>query len=251
MTNENANLFVSIAKVMADVRSLPKNGHNKQSNYDYVSSDDALEAIGKAMAKHGVVVIPSMSNYETYTDGKMTRAKAEFDMHICASDGSAFVSRWIAEGIDYGNPDKALTKAMTYATKTFLLKLFVVGAGGEDTDSESAPTGNTQPAQRTNGKPAAQQKPAAQTTKPQEKEDPIERSRKAFHASGVELFGEAWDEARPLIVERYTSNQTKDTRTSSNDLTSTELDEITGTFKKSASSWKKWIEETIAAKVTA
>ena len=158
MTNEHANLFAAIVKVMADVRSLPKNGHNKQNSYDYVTSDDALESIGKAMAKHGVVVIPSMTNYETMTDGKMTRAKASFDMHICGTDGAVFTSPWIAEGIDYGNPDKALTKAMTYATKTFLLKLFVVGAGGDDPDGESAV------AEKTTEKPT--QKPKKATTEP-------------------------------------------------------------------------------------
>ena len=126
----SGKLFARIAQVMGKVRSLPKDGYNKQNAYNYVSSDTALDAIGRAMAEFGVVVIPSMVHYDTVTDGKMTRAKAEFDMHICGAEGDVFTSRWTSEGIDYGNPDKALTKAITYATKTFLLKLFVVGAGG-------------------------------------------------------------------------------------------------------------------------
>ena len=135
----SGKLFARIAQVMGKVRSLPKDGYNKQNGYNYVSNDTALEAIGKHMAEFGVVVIPSMVHYDTVTAGKMTRAKAEFDMHVCGADGDVFTARWTAEGIDYGNPDKALTKAITYATKTFLIKLFVVGAGGEDPDAESAP----------------------------------------------------------------------------------------------------------------
>lgn len=234
MTNEHATLFSCIAKVMADVRSLPKNGYNKQNSYDYVTSDDALEAIGKAMAKHGVVVIPSMTNYETITDGKMTRAKASFDMNIGCSDGSMFTSHWIAEGIDYGNPDKALTKAMTYATKTFLLKLFVVGAGGDDPDGESTET----------EKPT--QKPKKETP-----EQATERARKHFHAAGVDLFGDMWDTARPLVIDRYCHGKTpKNMRTSSNDLAVSELDEIAGTFKTAGKGWKTWLEETMSSKQT-
>jgi len=166
MTVENSGLFAAIAKVMGSVRSLPKDGFNKQSQYKYVSSDTALDHIGKAMAEHGVIVIPSMTGYETITEGKMTRAKAEFDMHVCSADGGEFVSRWIAEGIDYGNADKALTKAITYATKTFLLKLFVVGAGDPDPDGESTPDEKPELRQTTNGKAPQATKPPVPKPKP-------------------------------------------------------------------------------------
>jgi hypothetical protein len=172
----SGKLFARIAQVMGKVRSLPKDGYNKQNGYNYVSNDTALEAIGKHMAEFGVVVIPSMVHYDTVTDGKMTRAKAEFDMHVCGADGDVFTARWTAEGIDYGNPDKALTKAITYATKTFLIKLFVVGAGGEDPDAESAPDDkaahrNATP-QRT--QPAPTPKPAAATNGAQHRQPPAQ-----------------------------------------------------------------------------
>jgi len=186
MTEEvnNGKLFGRIAQVMGKVRSLPKDGHNKQSDYRYITSDTALEAIGKAMAEFGVCVIPSIANYETVTEGKMTRCKVEFDMHICCADGDTFTSRWIAEGIDYGNADKALTKAITYATKTFLIKLFVVGAGGEDPDGESAPVelaSNRQQAQRPQ-QPVRQAPPAVNATHRQPEQP------KALPAPAAESF---------------------------------------------------------------
>lgn len=235
-------LFGQIAKVMAEVRSLPKNGHNKQNNYDYVSSDDALESIGKAMAKHGVVVIPSMTSYESATEGKMTRTRANFDMHICSDDGFTFTSQWSCEGIDYGNPDKALTKAITYATKTFLLKLFVVGAGGDDPDGESAPT-ETQATrtQAPNGKPPKKQ--------PQRT---IETARSAFHAAGTELFGNDWDGVRGGVVKTYSAEKSpSNVRTSSNDLTIDELDALSDSFRKSGGWWRKWLTENMAEKQAA
>ena len=179
-TVNSGKLFSRIAQVMGKVRSLPKDGFNKQNSYNYVSSDNALDAIGKAMSEFGVVVIPSMVHYDTITDGKMTRAKAEFDMHICGVDGDVFTSRWTSEGIDYGNPDKALTKAITYATKTFLLKLFVVGAGGEDPDSESAPDDGNKAGARTQSQPAQTQrqqpaKPATNGTQHRQSAQPVQK----------------------------------------------------------------------------
>lgn len=245
--SEAKTLFGQIAKVMAEVRSLPKNGHNQQSRYDYVTSDDALEHIGKAMSKHGVIVIPTISNYESITEGKMTRTRAEFIMHICGETGETFAATWFAEGIDYGNPDKALTKAMTYGTKTFLLKLFVVGAGGDDPDGESAPAEQPK-SQPANGKPPQVAKAPAKKAAPV---DP-EKARKAFHASGTELFGKDWNTARPLVVERYSANkQDKPVRTSSKALEAEELAEIAGTFTSSESSWKSWLKEIMTAKEAA
>lgn len=260
-TTSNASLFAAIAKVMADVRSLPKNGFNQQSRYNYVASDDALEAIGKAMAAHGVVVIPSMVGYESITDGKQTRTKAEFEMHVCCADGGAFMSRWFAEGIDYGNPDKALTKAITYATKTFLLKLFVVGAGDDDPDAESAPTDGqrkTQPQAQRNGtgqattthrNGATNGKPAPQPQAPADAVDDADRARKAFHAAGSQLFGDQWDAARPQVVEQYSTRKTPDNvRKSSSDLAPAELDEIAGTFTANANYWRNWLQDHMAVK---
>lgn len=133
----NGKLFARIANVMASVRSLQKDGNNKQSNYTYVSSANAMENIGRAMAEHGLVIIPMVSGYKTETEGKCTRTTIEFNMHVCDADGNAFLAPWIGEGIDYGNPDKAANKAMTNATKYFLMKLFLVGAGDDDPDSET------------------------------------------------------------------------------------------------------------------
>lgn len=163
----NGPLFKRIAAVMAAVRSLPKDGHNTQSNFSYVSSDTALDRIGKAMADAGLVIIPMLIDYESVDEKPgssiRTRTRARFQMHICDVEGNSFLCPWASEGVDYGNPDRALTKAMTYATKYFLLKLFVVGAGGDDPDGE----GDTETKAATTGKSQAKAQ-----TKPQQPAKP-------------------------------------------------------------------------------
>jgi hypothetical protein len=285
-TVNSGKLFARIAQVMGKVRSLPKDGYNKQNSYNYVSNDTALEAIGKHMAEFGVVVIPSMVHYETITDGKMTRAKAEFDMHVCGADGDVFTARWTAEGIDYGNPDKALTKAITYATKTFLIKLFVVGAGGEDPDAESAPDEKAaqrnatpqrpaptpKPTHATNG--AQHRQPAAQATKPVDADaaalaasvnatinnvtefdaipdakasDALDKARKSFYATIATTFPKGdIDDARHWFVKKYTTAYTPNNVRESSEKLT--ADELTAMTEAMKARTKNYRDQWIATK---
>jgi len=95
--------------------------------------------------------------------------------------------------------------------------------------------------------PKQTQKPADAPQVEQPKAVAPDKERKAFHDEGVIVFTNEWDQARPHVVTRYTAKQTPDNkRTSSNDLTATELTEITKTFKSSAPSWRTWWTETKA-----
>lgn len=97
------------------------------------------------------------------------------------------------------------------------------------------------PAPKQNAEPKAEQTKATTVTTAPDKE------RKAFHAEGVTVFADEWDQARPHVVSRYTTSKTPtNKRTSSNDLTAAELGEITGSFKKAAASWVSWWTETKA-----
>lgn len=220
--NTNGGLFKRIAAVMGEIRSLPKDGFNSQSNYNYVSSDTALDKIGKAMAAHGVVVIPMMMGYEAEDvqrgNSIRTRVKASFQMHICDSDGNAFLCPWFAEGIDYGSPDRALNKAMTNATKYFLLKLFIVGAGGEDPDGEAVEEKKPEPARQ--AKPQAAKPKPAQAAKPGEaaaterKNAPLisELQYTNLHELGRSLYGDKWNEKRPSLVRAVTNGATESSK---------------------------------------
>ncbi len=102
-----------------------------------------------------------------------------------------------------------------------------------------------QPAQKVAQPEPEQTKQATQVTKTATTAP--DKERKAFHAEGVTVFADEWDQARPHVVSRYTTSKTPtNKRTSSNDLTAVELGEITGSFKKAAASWLSWWTETKA-----
>lgn len=186
---------------MSAIRSLPKDGYNPQGNYNYVSSDSALDRIGKEMAAQGLVIIPTVLDVESLdtqtANGKaLTRTRARFLMHIADADGNVFAAAWAGEGIDYGNPDRALNKAMTNATKVFLLKLFVVGAGGDDPDGEAT----EQPQAQRKPTTAAQRPAAAPATQRQGKAYPEQRlPAKADPGEGIPPGAPSGTEDNPFV----------------------------------------------------
>jgi len=53
-------LAAKIAKVMAAIGEVPKNGHNDRFNYSYPLDEDVMKALREAMTEHGLVAIPSV-----------------------------------------------------------------------------------------------------------------------------------------------------------------------------------------------
>ena len=147
--NNLGALFARVTKVMQTVKALePDKKH--QQGYMYISSDKVLQAIGGAMSQHGLVIIPSVTGQAvdiveyTNNQGKpMTRfdASVTFAMTLADSDGNDHTAIWVGSGTDFTSPDKAIYKAITSGHKYFMLKLFVVGAGNEDSEHEEAEPG--------------------------------------------------------------------------------------------------------------
>lgn len=146
--SELGKLYARIAIVSKEVGSLLPDKKNLEQRYDYISADKILERAGDAMAKHGLVVIPSILDSDvkviTYTktySGKVEEkwrldAEIYFEMTVADSDGNAIAQKWVGRGSDYSTPDKALYKAITSGHKYFLMKLFNVGIGNEDGEHE-------------------------------------------------------------------------------------------------------------------
>ena len=253
----NGPLFKRIALVMASVRGMAKDGHNTQSNFSYISSDGALDRIGKAMAENGLVIIPMLIDYDSVDESPKgtsirTRTRARFQMHICDSDGNSFMTTWAGEGTDYGNPDRALNKAMTNATKYFLLKLFVVGAGDgdPDDDGEAATTGKpatkTVQQQATKPQPQTQRPASAQPQAAAPDDNPFDDKKahppaqsggkphvsqvrlNRLHAVGTQAYGAEWNEKRKQLVQMVS----KGSVTSSKDLTPREAEDLISGIEK-------------------
>src|SRR5690554_1003402 len=58
--SEHPPIHQALAAVMAEVTHVSKTGTNKQQGYNFRGIDGVLNAVGPALRKHGVVVLPSL-----------------------------------------------------------------------------------------------------------------------------------------------------------------------------------------------
>ena len=134
-------LASKIAKASIEVGSLSADKRNKEQNYDYLSADQILQKAGDALAKNGVVVIPSITFTEinaTERQGKPPRLDAQVSFLMTVTDGQdKFECEWVGFGTDYSTPDKAVYKAITSGHKYYEMKLLNIGIGNEDGEHEN------------------------------------------------------------------------------------------------------------------
>lgn len=162
------NLVKAIIAVMREVENIDKNmtvgaGGNA---YKGVADKDVKLAIGRAMAKHGLVILPIGVEAETKTErweettnyGTRTRqsvfTEAKTKYLLLHESGESKEIQGLGHGVD--PQDKAAGKATTYALKNTLLYTFLVPTGHiDDTDATHSDSHATPPA-----KTAPKAKPA-------------------------------------------------------------------------------------------
>lgn len=131
-------LATKLARVMAAVHRVPKNGRNEFHKYSYATEADIVEAVRGALAEQGVALVPSIVSLDMkpIVTGDAGREKTKtitllnvtFTL-IDGQSGERFVANWFGTGEDSG--DKGPYKAMTGAEKYFLLKLFLIPTGDD------------------------------------------------------------------------------------------------------------------------
>ena len=125
-------LALKMARVMAEVRHVPKNGHNAFHKYTYIMESDLLDRLRGKLAEQGVVIFPSIREHTSQItqDGRgksQNLATVTLDVTFIDGDsGDEFTTSWVGQGVDAG--DKAYYKAYTGAFKYALLKTFLVTA---------------------------------------------------------------------------------------------------------------------------
>jgi hypothetical protein len=127
------SLVSRLAEVMAEIGNVPKRGVNAHFNYKFATEVDVVGALQKKLAARGIMLFPSV--VAVRRDGKLTA----IDMTFTFVDGQTderITSAWAGYGED--NSDKAIWKAITGATKYFILKTFLVPTGDdpEATDAQ-------------------------------------------------------------------------------------------------------------------
>lgn len=72
----SGGLVAKLARVMAAVERVAKNGRNEFHRYDYATERDITSAIRSALAAEGVMLLPSVEKVEFTTVATSSRAGA-------------------------------------------------------------------------------------------------------------------------------------------------------------------------------
>lgn len=131
--------------VMAQLRTIPKTGHNKFHGYDYATESDFVRAIAPAMAEHGISVRPARITLERLPApstkmGKeqwITQGPVVYELrHV---SGETEEIHTFASAID--SEEKGPYKALTGAYKYALRQAFMVATGDDpEDDGRAAPS---------------------------------------------------------------------------------------------------------------
>ena len=171
--------IATIQAVMRDAQALGKGERNAQQGFNFRGVDAVMNLIGPLLRKHGAFIVPELVShrYETaQQEGKrgpqyVTRSVVTVAYHWHGPDGSTITGTVAGEAFDYG--DKATSKAMSVAFRTYLLQTLTLPTNEPDptrsrtgTTSLSRPRRNRFPARprRRRARPGAPSRPTSAAT---------------------------------------------------------------------------------------
>lgn len=144
ITAATPHVYQAIAAVQGELATvgIAKTRRNTQgSGYNFRGIDDVYGALSPLLAKHGLVVIPRVTQRElverqSKNGGALfyVTVHAEFDF-VSAHDGTTHTAATFGEAMDSG--DKATNKAMSAAYKYAAFMTFAIPTEG-DNDADSA-----------------------------------------------------------------------------------------------------------------
>lgn len=134
----------AITAVIHDISQLgiSKGSRNKEQGYAYRGIDDVLNALSPLYAKHGLVILPSVSERvvteaKTKSGTALWKVAVRVDYAVMSSaDGSAVACSTWGEAMD--SADKATNKALSAAYKYLAIQLFAIPVKGQpDADADT------------------------------------------------------------------------------------------------------------------
>jgi len=139
------NIFQRINEVRKEVEYIRKD--KQVQNYLVVTHDAVTSELRPSMIKHGIVIVPSQSGGAMVDTGQVTgkgtpitRYEADYSVHFVNVDKpeDRIIVQVSSHALDYG--DKAPGKAMSYAVKMAMLKVFSIETGeNEESRQDSKP----------------------------------------------------------------------------------------------------------------
>lgn len=129
----------AMAAVMGDVRAVAKTDRNGSQGWNFRGVDAVVNAVGPAMRKHGVVMVPTVLEHEVSsiaTSGNKTMRSVVVSVRyvFIGPEGDQIEAVSVGEAFDSG--DKATAKAMSVALRTCLLQSLLLPTDDPDPDQE-------------------------------------------------------------------------------------------------------------------
>lgn len=130
----------ALSKVMESVQAVRKDSKNQKQGFNFRGIDAVMNAVGPALRKHEVVILPEdveahRSNGTTANGKQTAEVVVKVTYRVYGPGGDSIHGKVAAEAMDFG--DKATTKAMSVAYRTFLLQALTIPTDDPDPDSES------------------------------------------------------------------------------------------------------------------
>lgn len=131
MSETTGAIAKAVSEIMAELESLPKDGHNAFSNYEFTTEGMIANTLRPMMAKKGLALIPynsEITNSEQIHE-KMRRVTIAGRFRLIHSSGESLSVEVPGEGMD--SLDKSTAKALTQSYKYALLQIFCAGRGDD------------------------------------------------------------------------------------------------------------------------
>lgn len=126
------NIHSRLARILALIEAIPKEGRNDFHGYDYVKEDTLTQQIRPMLAAEGISLVFGAEEI-VLEDNCIAHVRCTFTLGC--SEGEPITTTVWGAGRDadrnHQRGDKAVYKAMTGATKYFLYKTFLVTTGDD------------------------------------------------------------------------------------------------------------------------
>lgn len=187
-------LATKLARIMGELRHVPKNGYNSFHKYAYTMESDIVDALRGHLAAAGVIIMPSVVGHTVAeADRKQTIATVTLELTIIDGEsGDSLVSQWVGQGMDQG--DKAYYKAYTGAMKYALLKTFLISTGDDPEQDEPV-----KPAPQQQREDRRQRQQTAPAAAPRQDAPELTESFKRLSATWHAIVAEAMDGDKEAI----------------------------------------------------
>lgn len=159
--SEQPTIVQALSAVMNEIKAVRKEERNQSQNFNFRGIDATVNAVGPALRKHGVVVMPEVLSHDYDTvvssSGKsMGHVIVQVTYRFYGPAGDDLACTVVGESMDMG--DKAGAKAMSVAFRTALLQALCLPTDEADPDAESFERGA---AKKPGKKPAKATEPDA------------------------------------------------------------------------------------------